>query len=1106
MGAFQPNRRKRDRPLPQNAPRRHTSRAATTQTALPTPSSSASGSSATPVPAVATSVPSVPNPIARLPPLRSVPPPPPPSTTTPFAPAESVTPAPTPRTPAFHPAATPHLLNNQPGSRNDNTTSVIHRTSFSPMFVPSPQIDGLREMFELLKFLQEANRMECLQNFVSESWKLYNAKYRKKRNRNEVAPSSNGHNSNSPKRTPDQIPFRSSNIQEKPSNAPNTPALVVCLDDNDEKLSTPQIDANAHHLEEHYRPAQSQAPTPCTQPRATPRSEVRPRLPDPTSLLKDRRYTKRYSKERQDQVRELVEKRFRCFSSKTRRPEQRFSQEDRMYNLWKPSDPSEPTVRLHEDLLSGCFREEDGQVYEIHLEALRFLWYYLVENPCSGAVFVHGLGYPRAHLLFGFADLLVGKNSVKQNFRMLVLCPDECLYEWEWARECFDKFVQVRILGIQSCFEATDEWQERGGLLICSFSTFMFMTEHENPALQTRSREVFCNPGPDLFVLDEATRLGMLVQRMRTTLREIRTSARLAMTSVPLSSNFARAWSVIDWACPRFLGPCWSFWNAFVKPLTDAATAKRQLMSNDEVLQIDRCLRRNLGLVSFGPSFVMREETLFNSARYTQESVIHVHMHKEHRVEYRKLLKSFATAIREKACSPVVAAHLLSIFASVGVAALSSVQEECKEQGRQRDYGVKTVFGGGPFHVSFLRSVLPILENSCLNSMPWAKLDALRFIAGTCMADNERLVVFVFSESLSEEVFLNLRRDPTLKGKPVHRLDMNEKPSKRKEVLQEFNTTNNGTVLIAPYGPNIDLMEGAGWCFVNATRIVFMNAIWHSASYVQAVNRVHNFAQRNSTVYIHHIVAADSVEEALCKSKLSSDPFAEEEHTQNPREEVSKEVLMALKYLPKLSMRFFDEISLRPKLADRAQAKLDQRGELLEQWRDHFNFLTPLTHVRVEVGTGHGDQGEAFLVQAIDIDKGLYQSSAAGLDGNLCEADIASASCDVELLLDNKKASMLYEQRLRLIELAELIEIDYTEFDRKHNRAMSLHGNEAFFETEIDTRNDIRSSWVEYCRLYENIDRASEHPPCHSENGFVGRKRKRSDYELDSGSSMPRRF
>eukprot|EP00178_Gracilaria_changii_P011367 TRINITY_DN3239_c0_g1_i1.p1 TRINITY_DN3239_c0_g1~~TRINITY_DN3239_c0_g1_i1.p1 ORF type:complete len:1182 (-),score=147.79 TRINITY_DN3239_c0_g1_i1:2514-6059(-) len=1109
MGTFQPSRRKSDRPLLQNATRRRTPlRARPAQPAQPTPSSSGSASSAPPLP---TPVPPQ-NPsasIPRRPLLRSVPNPSPPKSRTLTSPAAQTKatappPVPVPSTPAFRPAAAPCPSRQPPVSRNKEATTTGAQTGTPPLAViPSSRINGLRELFDLLIFLQETRRDDCLQQFVTDAWNLYNSKYSKKRKVAERQAASKNREHKPSNHGSTQSPQKAPETQRHSSVVSNAPTDVICIDDDDDGLSPPQLDSDAHQTKTVNGAPPPHTHAPRTGPLASSESQRSARIAEQEPKRQDVRLSRQYQLDKQKKVADAVEARYKYFSSNAGIPEQSYSTEKEIYHLWQPSDQSKPVVQLQADLCSICFRAEDGHVYDLHLEALRFLWYYLIENPCSGGVFVHGLGYPRAHLLFVFSNILIQNAPQGKKFKLVVLCPDECLYEWKWARDCFTEFAQGMVLEEQSCFESLQQWSKQSGLLICSYSSFIFLTENEDSELQERAREALCHPGPDLFVLDEASRLGKMNLRMTTTLRCIRTAARLAMTSAPLSSNLARAWSVIDWACPRFLGPRRSFWNTLVKPLTDAVNVSRKLSPGEEVLWTDRYLRHKLAVVSFGPRFLSRKDTLFQSGRYTQESVIHVHMHKGHRREYRRLLKCLAIAIQEGLCSPIVAAHLLSIFASVGLAALPSFERELRQL--QEDRGRSTEVGSGPFHISLPSTVLPILQNPMLKSIPWAKLDALRFMAGMCMNDNERLVVFVFSESLLDDVVCSLREDPSLNRKKIHRLSLTEDPSERQDKLQQFNTSAEGSVLVAPYGPNVDLMEGAGWCFVNATRIVFLNAVWHHAAYVQAVNRAHNFAQRNNIVYIHHIIAADSVEEALCEMKVSSTPFNEEGGTSGQSEVMEEPGILALKLLPQIPMQFFNDISVKPKEADRAQAKLARRAQLMDQWRDHFNFLTPLINIRVDGDYDTGDEREAFLIRSIDIEKGLYESCAVGLDDHSPKLGDGSKSFNVDLYLKEKRAHILYDERVRLPQLAGVTEMGAVEFDRKIHVPLSLLENGSYFETEADMGNDIRSSWVEYFRLYEDFDAKLEPVPSESDGTYASRKRKRSDFEREHGPSISRR-
>ncbi|PXF42390.1 Transcriptional regulator ATRX-like [Gracilariopsis chorda] len=1123
MGIFQPSRRrKNDRPLLQSARPRLTPRTVPSAAQPATLSSSGSGSSQ-PSHAVPerlakqfSSTPS--KPVQASPPprhSRAIPNSEPrPASTPKFIPIRSGIPVPKP---TGHAVEAQQAHPSHPHSR-DASRPELSPPVFLRNYIPSPDIKGLHEALQLLVFLQENGRETCLQAIINDFWHNYNANYSKKRRQlNErtctekrvEARSSTGNAVRGELRdvtcesTREQSSTPVPPTPKPSSNRSKTPIDIICIDDDDEPIPDHKSKPATHEAPTKQSQRQTPSQTPeqpvslaTKRPRVTALpSQENPIEEDPSVLRQRRAMPHSAFFDRYKAVSEAVERRFFYFQSKAGRPEQDFCESDRMYNIWKPVDSAKPVVQLHEQLCSSCLRREDSLMAPLHLEAIRFLWYHVVENPCSGAVLVHGIGYPRAHLLLAFAHMLVGKNVESNCAKFLIVCPQECLREWVYAKECFQEFICIEILEEDSCFETMATWHRTGGLVICSYELYMFLTENHDISRRERAIEALCIPGPDIIVLDEATRLCVPRNLLFTNLRRTRTTARLALTSTPLLASLARTWQIVDWACPDLLGNRSGFWDLYVKPMTRGVVSLTNTLENQAAVNMSSYLCRKLNMISFEVNHKMREETLNDCGRFSQESVIYVNMHRNQRRTYRDLVTCLANGIRSGACSSIFAVHVLSIFTCSVSALHASLERELAMEQQGEHFELQECFGRRPFDFQIAAEIKQIIGRP--TELASAKFETLRYFVSTCINDNERAVVFVSSESLQNEVAKDLKEHLPIGGDSIFKMAIRNASESEVEELDSFNQSDKGAALIAVFGSHIDLMEGAGWGFVNANRVIIMNAVWHHAAFVQAINRVHNFAQRSSIIYVHHIVAADSVETGLSQTRSTVESVVGSNVDEtDDRKSLAKCVVLG----PKIHLRLFDEIrtDMNPSMKQ-ATIEVSENGGLLDTWRDHYNILQPLIGVETT--------NKSFLVRSVKVHTDMYLSVSMGLDAQSHSMKDKSAVSKMDASAKHRITDLFFERQETLSELVDIMDfglsLDEREAPQHRFRAMSLIGHDGFFREEPNPSFDIRCTWVEYCRLYE-----SEGPrvKCLTQNGSWNRKRMREDDREELSSlNMQRR-
>lgn len=966
---------------------------------------------------------------------------------------------------------------------------------------------GLWEHLELLKYLLNAQRLTCLQNFISDTWQIYNSKYSQKRKIVTTNPTdlpcpqkqqSISPGAEAQTQTPSKRDQQASITSKKPIE-------VICLDDPD--FSPPVIEPPHQSVS-----AISHQSTPKPNKQVIP--QARSVHDEPQSSLTNKAWSIRREGSRKSVVlsrrrplQESIAQRFNYFQSNKGKPETPYSPSEGKYNIWESSKQSGSTVQLSESACSPCLRSDDGRMAALHLDAIRFLWYYLVENPCAGAIFAHGIGYPRAHLLFSFIQLLVGwSTGIREGYKILIVCPSDCLYEWKYAEECYKEFLYTLIPSDSSCFEDLRTWSQKGGLMICPANLYISMTENTDGDKRKQALEALCAPGPDLVILDEASFLNSPGSHMCTTLRRTKTMARLAMTSVSSAANLTRSWIMADWVCPQFLGNRSEFWHLYLTPISKGYRFDAEKAEREHALQISSHLCRKLQMIGFEVNLKCRESTLENSEMYVQESIVYVNMHRPHYHVYQDLAYCMSQAFRRSACCLISASQVLSLFTCSTAAARACLMTELshlhEEEALSSIDGVKMK---SPVNSKVLEDLLSIIDQYDQRAAWSSKFEVLRFLASACMNDNERLVIYVSSEELKLEVKKYLK-DTLLRGSDmIYSLDYwsGTESDIGNAQLDTFNQAESGAILIAPYGPDVNLMEGAGWGFVNASRIIFIDALWHHAAWVQAVNRVHNFAQRSRIVYIHHILASGSVEEVLCSARTS----------QLAKNEMKDQALPPGQILPlELSTQLFDSICSTSRKPVLKEAKLERQtsGGKSESSRDHYNFLKPLIGVTTEMSE--------YVVSSVSLEGNEYLASAEriGVEFHILNnaSSIENDEYTIQAMKD-RQADVLVSGRDALEELSKL-----SVFDVPSGLGIRVLEEDEFFTDRMDSVNGLRIGWRDYLRLFESKwhirqrtkPRLLELPGDLDHNAFAPienerkRKREMSHNNMNSSPKESRRF
>lgn len=686
---------------------------------------------------------------------------------------------------------------------------------------------ALQNLDQLFNFIIKERSVSDADRFATACWKLYNENFSKRR---RIPDSPRGVTSNSSSKgqlpaTPSTTPrLSSATSQQLARPMPPLQPEVIDLDQTDDMITDLTINA----------------PTPPKQP-----VQISLRFQHPRIIARLKLYDK-------------ARTRYQTFHSPLSQPPNNHASETSLTYIWPSSHHSNHYITLHFDVICPAMLDRTGLLSDVHLNALRFLWFHLIHDSCTGAVFNHGIGYPKAHLVFLFAHL-VKKSPQHQTNKILVVYPEHSLPEWKRAMPHFKDTVQVTLLKDGPWQTHVAKWTHSGGVMLISDVLYGSMLSDPDSDRKVQALEALCRPGPDVVILDEASRLATnnghtFVYRM---LSRTQTTARLAMTSVPLAGNITRAWHVVNFACPTLFGSLSEYWDAFVRPIADGLGEDSSVEKAHHSLQTARLLYHNLAVVTCTIEPQQRKHVISNRSYHLNESTLTLQLHREDVVAYQEIEVLLNEALTRRAISPFVAAHIL-VCAACSLRALADVLKNLSSLSDEA-FDAYNVSNQRENLRQLSRKLGDIVDRYSRNDP--TKLVLALIMSKECVKRGDRLVLFASSHEVQMDAYRYLKSKMTPDA--VHMYDLRVPHEIRTGELDKFNTKSSGAILVAPYGPTIDCMEDAGWGFVNATRVLFLDISWHLDACIQAFHRVHNFAQLNPVVHVHHFVAEDTIEMAL---------------------------------------------------------------------------------------------------------------------------------------------------------------------------------------------------------------------------------------------------
>lgn len=680
-------------------------------------------------------------------------------------------------------------------------------------------------------------------------------------------------------------------------------------------------------------------------------------------------------------------------------------------------------------------QDREGELSDVHLDILRFLWHCLIEDNCSGAILSHGVGFPRTHLVLTLCHLVLN-NAEKKLKSIAVFCPEAALEQWKHACTAC-KMETVRFLEMEGWSQELKKWEDHGGVLVCPFKVLLSLFKWPDTATRAGAYGALCRKGPDIVILDEATRLQACDPVLQRGLRRVQTKARLALTSSALDGNVLRHWGVLTWAAPDLLGSKEEFWHVYV----------RHLVSNDGLAErVAQHLLRVTQYVTFKLETDARLLTLQKKGRQLYEATVCVKLPREHKTLYQ-LLASLVKQAVDGGMSMYVAAHTLLIAATSPQALLTLLSE-----GLRDDYNVirpglmhRTVERLRHSFAELKRQVEPLVRSS----IECVKIELAVRLCQKWVAMKQRPAVFTTMPEIEKELRARLAG---IFSEQLQSYDLSSKSEDRKKQLDCFNTSQEGAVLLAPYGSALDCVEDSGWGFVNATHVLVIDTSWNPNPLSQVVNRVHHFGA-SGVVHVYHLIAVDTIEFNI-HSHLSK-TFASAGSKVPQRRSL---------LLPGVTTTMFEDVASAPQ-----ESNLDWDEELLGELHD-FD-----AEIALETSLSRHEVSSKILSAHLPFQK----------PEDIFEAERVAAA-ETRIFLSSLPTSTKVHQFVH----------NSDEHQIWRNPRTSAMTTLLFTPHVAETRTFL-SCWDEYFRLYEQDDVTHSMVDVQEERHSPSRRRKREASETE---------
>ncbi|CEG47162.1 transcriptional regulator atrx [Plasmopara halstedii] len=228
----------------------------------------------------------------------------------------------------------------------------------------------------------------------------------------------------------------------------------------------------------------------------------------------------------------------------------------------------------------------------------RFLWGHVAEEPQGfGCVLADFMGLGKSLQVITTVQAFLTKTTLdscgnlrQRHKHVLILAPTICVRNWEAEVVKWLGKKETRRLGLFTLESSREkkivdrlnvvkQWHRCGGLLITGYELYRLLVLQSSgeEKISTSNQKVahmikkiykcFCDPGPDLIVLDEGHRVRNYKSKLVKALAHVKTTRRIILTGYPLQNHLEEYWTMVNFARPNYLGSLDEFKNRFVAPI-----------------------------------------------------------------------------------------------------------------------------------------------------------------------------------------------------------------------------------------------------------------------------------------------------------------------------------------------------------------------------------------------------------------------------------------------------------------------------------------------------------------------------------------------------------
>ncbi|WP_181310050.1 DEAD/DEAH box helicase [Nocardioides campestrisoli] len=383
----------------------------------------------------------------------------------------------------------------------------------------------------------------------------------------------------------------------------------------------------------------------------------------------------------------------------------------------------------------------------------------------------------------------------------LVVCPASLLGNWEAEIRRFAPGVPVRRFhgGDRSLAQVHD------GFVLTTYGTMRNDVVSPESALRAVPW--------DLVVADEAQHVKNARSGTARALRQLESTARVALTGTPVENNLTELWAILDWAIPGLLGSRLAFRRTWAAPIEAGVDSKITARFADLVSPF--LLRRRKSDPGIAPELPPKTETDHLLGLTREQAVLYEAFVKD---RMARIERSDALARR-----------------GMVLAMLTGLKQICNH----------------PAH--FLREQNPTLVGRS------AKLDLLDELLGTVLAEDGAALVFTQYVAMARLLEVHLTRA----GVPHQFLHGGTPVAEREAMVRRFQAGPD-----EPDRTPVFLLSlkagGTGLNLTAADHVIHYDRWWNPAVEDQATDRAYRIGQTRA-VQVHRMVTEGTVEQRIAE-------------------------------------------------------------------------------------------------------------------------------------------------------------------------------------------------------------------------------------------------